>query len=185
MWLLERGGRAALLAAAGALTLALGGCYVAPLYGHRTLGSGLASPAAAGGLAATLASVEVVPIKGRVGQEVRNDLIFRLTGGDSPAPARYRLAIVITGGPQYPVIDPFTQRPEVETLAIDAAFALLPLDGDKAVLRGNAFGRAGLNRNRQRFADLSAEHNAEDRAAQVVADQIFARLAAYFSDQCR
>ena len=182
MWWRERKARAALAAAAGALTLVLGGCYVGPLYGHRAMSTGLASPAAAGGLAAQLASVEVVPIEGRVGQQIRNDLIFSLTGGDQPAAPHYRLAIVLAGGPQYPVIDPFTERPVSETIAVDTTFALLPLDSDKAVLRGNAFGRASINRNRQRFADLSAEHDAEDRAAQAAANQIFARLAAYFSE---
>jgi LPS-assembly lipoprotein len=166
-----------------ALAGALAACNVQPLYGHRTLASGFASPATAGGVAAALAAVQVIPIEGRVGQTIRNDLIYRLTGGDNPAPMRYRLAIVLKATPQFPVIDPFTERPEVETVALDTAWALIPLDSDKPALSGNAFGRANLNRNRQRFADLSAEQNAEDRAAQVVADQIYMRLAAYFSER--
>jgi LPS-assembly lipoprotein len=167
--------------AVAALAGLLAACNVEPLYGTRHMASGFASPAAAGGVAAKLAAVKVIPIEGRVGQEIRNDLIFRFTGGDNPAPMRYRLAIVLKGTPQYPVIDPFTERPQVETVALDTAWALIPLNSDKPALTGNAFGRASLNRNRQRFADLTAEENAEDRAAEVVASQIYDRLAAYFS----
>ncbi|HVV94618.1 MAG TPA: hypothetical protein VHD15_14500 [Hyphomicrobiales bacterium] len=168
--------------AAAALAALLAGCNVQPLYGSHRMSAGFASPAAAGGIAAKLAAVQVIPIEGRVGQEIRNELIYRFTGGDNPAPMRYRLAIVLQGTPQYPVIDPFTERPQVETVALDTAWALMPLDSDKPALTGNAFGRASLNRNRQRFADLTAEENAEDRAAKVIAEQIYDRLAAYFSD---
>lgn len=176
------GRRLAAAMALAALGVALAACNVQPLYGTRPMASGLASPAAAGGVAAKLAGVRVIPIEGRIGQTIRNDLIYRFTGGDNPGPMRYRLAIVVQGTPQYPVIDPFTERPEVETVALDTAWALIALDNDKPALTGNAFGRASLNRNRQRFADLIAEEDAEDRAAQVVADQIYDRLAAYFSD---
>ena len=43
-----------------------------------------------------MAGVEVTPIPGRVGQSVRNELIFENTGGSGePAHAPYKLDIVI------------------------------------------------------------------------------------------
>jgi len=56
--------------------LALAGCGFQPLYGSNT------TTANGTRLSEAMASVEVTPIPGRVGQKVRNELIFANTGGD-------------------------------------------------------------------------------------------------------
>ena len=40
-------------------------------------------------------TVEVEPIPGRVGQKIRNELIFSNTGGGEPLPSKYKLDITI------------------------------------------------------------------------------------------
>ena len=112
-----------------------------------------------------------------------NDLIFAFTGGGEPIkPPLYRLDIavqVITA--QIAIVDPFTDRPELQTAGIDAAFALVEIRTGQPVMSGNAIGRATYTRNRQRFASTRAERDAEDRAARIVVEQIRAKLMAHFS----
>ncbi|HKA64672.1 MAG TPA: hypothetical protein VKD00_02965, partial [Methyloceanibacter sp.] len=61
--------------------LALAGCGFQPLYGTTAGGSRLG---------AVMAGVDVTPIPGRVGQRLRNELIFENTGGGAAAPATYK-----------------------------------------------------------------------------------------------
>src|SRR5262249_42030032 len=75
---------AALLLSVSALGLA--SCGFQPLYGTTASGSRLG---------AVLDGVDVTPIPGRVGQEVRNELIFANTGGGDPGKTIYKLDIVI------------------------------------------------------------------------------------------
>ena len=79
----------ALIAAlfAGLAASALAGCGFQPLYGGTTAGGAR--------LAEVMKGVDVTPIPGRVGQKLRNELIFATTGGGIPAPTRYKLDIVI------------------------------------------------------------------------------------------
>ena len=65
-----------LLAALALLALGLAGCGLQPLYGSTASGSRLA---------AVMSSVDVAPVPGRVGQRVRNELIFENTGGSEAA----------------------------------------------------------------------------------------------------
>ena len=66
---------AALIASliAGLSALALAGCGFQPLYGGTTAGGAR--------LAEVMKGVDITPIPGRVGQKLRNELIFASTGG--------------------------------------------------------------------------------------------------------
>src|SRR5262245_49424834 len=57
-----------------------------PLYGASGIGANANE---------RLAQVDVAPIPGRVGQRVRNELIFQSTGGGAAQPATLRLEIAI------------------------------------------------------------------------------------------
>jgi LPS-assembly lipoprotein len=80
-------------ALAAGIALALGlaaGCTVRPLYGEL-------APAAPGAPSPLLASVHIPPVSGRVGQEVRNHLIFLFGGGQGqPAAPAWRLTLDTT-----------------------------------------------------------------------------------------
>lgn len=180
----KRFGRIGLLLTAA---LGLGGC-LQPLHSGRNEGPVIASTAPGGpvtvsaGPAAELAAVDILPIDGRVGQQIRNDLIFFLTGGGQPAPPRYRLDIdVQVISAQAAIVDPFTSRPQLQTAGIDASYVLIEINKGVPLLSGNAIGRATYTRNRQRFASTRAQRDAEDRAAKVVAEQIRAKLMTHFS----
>ncbi|MGQ4274302.1 hypothetical protein [Terrihabitans sp. B22-R8] len=165
------------------LALLLGGCFQ-PLHnaGGGTATSVAITPGAAGTTARALASVDILPIDGRIGQRIRNDLIFAFTGGSAPPAAAYRLHIstqVI--GAQSAVVDPYTDRPEVETAGVDAIFTLTHAGNGTALFTGKAFGRATYTRTRQRYASVRARRDAEDRAATAVVEQIRAQLQGHFS----
>ena len=72
---------------AGLAALALAGCGFQPLYGGSTAGGAK--------LAEVMKGVDITPIPGRVGQRLRNELIFANTGGGNAGPTRYRLDIAV------------------------------------------------------------------------------------------
>ena len=66
---------------------ALAACTIQPLYG----------PAAGGGrVQSTLTRIVVAPVKDRVSQEVRNEVIFQLTGGKAINDPLYRMKLTVT-----------------------------------------------------------------------------------------
>jgi LPS-assembly lipoprotein len=148
-----------------------------PLYGQNTM------PAGAPSVSSSLAMIEVEEATNRIDQQVRNNLIFAFNGGkQAPAPS-YRLTIHTTDTLQSAVVDPFTSRPTTETYGLDATFTLVRIDSKdkKPFYTGRAFGRASYDRSRQRFASLRARRDAEDRAADVVAQQITTQIAAHIA----
>ena len=153
---------------------ALGGCFQ-PMYGQSTLfGAGAK-------LRDEMRQVEILEIQGRLGQEIRNDLIFELTGGQgNPVGAPYKLAITITSGSQTPLVDVASGRATSETVTLDVTYRVLDVSNDKVVLAEKALARISIDRSQQRYAGLRAVRDAQNRAAKLVAEQIRSRLASYF-----
>jgi LPS-assembly lipoprotein len=160
------------LAAAMLLAAAGGGCFQ-PLYGDRSLTGGPSVRDA-------MRDVEVAAIDGRVGQEVRNDLIFELTGGEgNPVGAPYRVTMTVSSSTFYPVIDLFAGRPSAETVSLDVLYRVEDVANKKTVLNERALARVTIDRSQQRFARVRAIRDAENRAAKVAAEQMRSRIAAF------
>jgi LPS-assembly lipoprotein len=159
-------------AAATLLAAAVGGCFQ-PLYGDRSLTGGPS-------IRDAMRDVEVAAVDGRIGQEVRNDLIFELTGGEgNPTGAPYRVTMTVATGTFYPVVDITAGRPSAETVALDVFYRLEDVANKKTVLTERALARVTIDRSQQRFARVRAIRDAENRAAKVAAEQIRSRIAAY------
>lgn len=154
---------------------AAAGCQFQPMYAQTPLfGSGPS-------LRDTLKDVDVASIDGRIGSELRNDLIFELTGGSGNQPnAPYRLTMVVTTNAVNPIVDVTSGRPETEIISFDVTYKLHDVVRDRNVLTEKALARVTLDRGPQRFARVRAQRDAENRAAKVVAEQIRARLATFF-----
>ena len=159
--------------AALALAGLLAGCFQ-PLYGDRT-GTGDAS------LRAALSSVDVKQIpaangtpEARIAVELRNDLLFAITGGHSPAPPSYTLAIKMASTRLSVIVDINSGRPSIEDYGIDASYTLTDIATNKPVVTGQAFARVSYDipGSEQRFARVRALRDAENRAASVIAEQI-------------
>jgi LPS-assembly lipoprotein len=158
------------------------GCFQ-PLYGERTLGGG-DSP-----ISDKMSAVEVLPIKetagsrlGRVGVEMRDQLIFGLTGG-GPAPASaYRLEVTLSALRLQVIVDINSARPEIQNYGINASYILIDNATGKPVVKDTTFARVSYNipGQQQRFAGDRGLRDAENRAAKVIADNIRSRLASHF-----
>lgn len=161
--------------AAALLATSIGGCVFQPMYAQTPLfGSGPS-------LRDALRNVEVASIDGRIGNELRNDLIFELTGGDgNQVDAPYRLTLVANVSSFNPIIDSTSGRPVVQMVSFDVTYKLHDVVADRIVLTEQALARVSLDRSQQRFANLRAVRDAENRAAKVVAEQIRSRLASFF-----
>lgn len=157
------------------------GCFQ-PLYGDPHV-----VPTA--GLDARLSTVEVTPINApngtriaRVGVELRNDLIFDLTGGAGQGPANYRLDIKLVPTQTQIIVDINSGRPDIQNYGINANFALIDVRTGKSIVAGQTFSRVSYNipGQEQRFAGDRGLRDAENRAAKVIADNIRNRLASFF-----
>ena len=171
---------------AAALTLVLAGCFQ-PMYGDRSVDTASTAPS----LRDKLSSIDIPPIDvpngspvARVGVEIRNDLSFKLVGnaGGAFAPT-HKLVIRLSTNKTSVIVDINTSRPDVENYGIDATYELRELATNKVVLTSNTFARVSYDipGQEQRFAQARGLRDAENRAAQVIADNIGQRLAAYFS----
>lgn len=169
--------RLSVVAVLAALTA---GCFH-PMYAEHADGS----PA----LRDRLMGVELLPIDkpnasrdARIGVEIRNALAFKLYGGATGAPPTHQLRIRFSTTRSSLMLDPHTALPSNENYGIDASYQLIEVATGKTVLNANTFARTSYDipGQLQRFARARAYRDAEDRAAQQIADNINTRLAAFF-----
>jgi LPS-assembly lipoprotein len=157
------------------------GCFQ-PLYGDARV-----VPTA--GLDGKLSAVDVAPIDApngtriaRVGVEVRNGLLFDLTGGGGQLPPLYRLDIKLVPTQVQVIVDINSGRPDVQNYGINASYILTEIATGKKVVNAQTFSSVSYNipGQQQRFAGDRGLRDAENRAARVIADNIRNRLASYF-----
>lgn len=145
----------------------LAACGFQPLYGTGPSGVQLDD---------VMRSVSIAPIPGRVGQRVRNELIFSSTGGGYANAAEYRLEIAIKES----VKDVFVARTgesEGRAYRLIASFKLVRVADEKELIAGQSVGRAAYDNLDSTFADVRARRDAENRAAKSVAQDIQTRIA--------
>jgi LPS-assembly lipoprotein len=157
------------------------GCFQ-PMYAEHSDGT----PA----LREKLLGVEVPPVDkpngspdARVGVEIRNALMFKLYGSATGMPPTHRLVLRFTTSRSSLLVDVNTGLPTSENLGIDAQFNLIEIATNKSVMTGTTFSRVSYDMpgSYQRFARARAFRDAEDRAAQEIADRINTRLASFFT----
>jgi LPS-assembly lipoprotein len=175
---LSRLSRAAAVLAVGGL---LAGCFQ-PLYGQY---SASGSPV----LRDQLSAVNVLQIEtpkgsdeARLAVEIRNTLLFDLTGGGAEAPPIHRLKIAISSTRSSVIVDINTSRPDIENYGLTATYSLTEITTGKVVVTGQTFARVSYDipGQQQRFARMRGLRDAESRAAKVIAENIRSRLTSYF-----
>lgn len=146
--------------------LLLGACGLQPMY---TGGS-------SGAVATGLSSVQVAPIPERAGWLVRNALVDRL-GGESGEPS-YRLEVELDDE-----LTAFGIRGDAavtrERRTLRARYRLVELSSGLVVLDATAGSDAGIDVVSSEYATVAAEQTAQERLAQMVADQMVSRVALY------
>jgi LPS-assembly lipoprotein len=172
---------AARLLAVAAMAALTAGCFQ-PMYAEHSDGTP--------GLREKLLGVEVPPVDkpngspdARVGVDIRNALMFKLYGSATGMPPTHRLVLRFTTSRSSLLIDVNTGLPTSENLGIDAQFNLIEIATNKSVMTGTTFSRVSYDMpgSYQRFARARAFRDAEDRAAQEIADRINTRLASFFT----
>ena len=153
-------------AASLALLLLLSACGLKPMYGGGSSGAVVTS----------LGSIQVAPIPERAGWLVRNALVDRL-GGESGNPA-FRLDVELDDD-----LTAFGIRGDSavtrERRTLRARYRLVDLSTGEVVLDATAGSDAGIDVVSSEYATVAAEQTAQERLAQVIADQMVSRLALY------
>jgi LPS-assembly lipoprotein len=169
------------LVAVALLAAPAAGCFT-PMYAEHADGS----PA----LRDKLMGVDLPPVdkpngsrEARLGVEIRNALAFKLYGNATGMPPTHKLVLRFTTSRASLIVDPNTQLPSSENYGIDAQFNLVEIATNKSVMTGTTFSRVTYDMpgSYQRYARSRAFRDAEDRAAQEIADNIQTRLASFFS----
>ena len=155
------------------LGLTLSACQVRPLY-STTSTSGQT-------LAAELSTIAIDPAKDRLEQEIRNKLIFAFNGGASPSTPAYQLKMQVNNSTGDLDIESGTGLAKTTRVRLTVTYQLIRL-ADKAVATtGSSFFTASFAKSTQRFANDRALIDAENRAADQVANDIQLRLSAFFA----
>lgn len=172
---------AARLLAVAALAALTAGCFQ-PMYAERSDGTP--------GLREKLMGVELPPInkpnasrEARVGVEIRNALAFKLYGTATGMPPTHRLDIRFTTSRSSLIVSTATGLPTNENLGIDAQYNLIDVATGRSVMTGSTFSRVSYDMpgSYQRFSRNRAVRDAEDRAANEIAENITTRLASFFT----
>jgi LPS-assembly lipoprotein len=168
------------LLAVVALAALTAGCFQ-PMYAEHADGTP--------GLREKLMGVEVPPVdknnasrEARIQVEIRNQLAFKLYGTATGMPPTHRLVLRFTSNRSSLMIDQATGLPTSENYGIDAQYNLIDLATNKSVMTGTTFSRVSYDipGQLQRFARSRAFRDAEDRAANEIAENIQTRLASFF-----
>jgi LPS-assembly lipoprotein len=151
-----------------ALTLALGGCTLQPLYpgGSRSQ------------VSQALRSISIAPIPGRAGYHVRGALVDRM--GERAGPVRYRLEVELDDritGFGIRLDDAVTR----ERRTLRARYRLVDAQRGTVVLDATAGSDAGIDVVGSEYATVAAEQTALERLSVEVAEQIISRVALYAS----
>ena len=164
-------GRTALVALIGAGTVSLAGCGFQPLYGPTASGEQLSD---------VMKTVDISTVPGRVGQRIRNELIFRTTGGGYAEKPKYRLDIALKESVMFTLV---TREgdPQGSIYQLYSQFKLVRLEDNKVVLEGHSNARAAYDKVESVFNDIRAKRDAEDRASRTISEAIRTRVAAFLS----
>ena len=181
MWSPDR--RALLrLSAVMGLAALTAGCFQ-PMYGDKSV-------VQTAGLDDKLGTVDVLPIDApngtplkRLAIEVRNDLLFGLTGGGAAQTPAYVLRIQLVSTQSQVIVDVNSNRPDIQNYGINASYVLSEVGTGKQLFSGSTFARVSYDTpgQQQRFAGIRGLRDAENRAAKVIAENIRNRLASHFA----
>ena len=156
------------------------GCFQ-PMYAEHTDGTP--------GLREKLMGVEIPPVdkpnaspEARIGVEIRNALAFKLYGEATGMPPTHRLVLKFSTSRSSLLVSQTTGLPTSENVGVDAQYNLIEVASNKSVMTGTTFARVSYDipGSYQRFARTRAFRDAEDRAADQIAENIQTRLASFF-----
>ena len=144
-----------------------------PLYGSTPSGARVKD---------VMAGISITPIPGRVGQRLRNELIFATTGGGHAGDSIYRLDISVRESKTKTLVST-TGDARGEIYLLEARYKLVKLSDNQVVFEGKGVGRAAYDRFDPIFSNVRAQIDADNRAARTVATTIRTGVAGFLSSQ--
>jgi LPS-assembly lipoprotein len=163
------------LLVAGVLGLGLSACGFQPMYAEQN-----GTPYSP--VAAELAYVRVLPIKDRIGQQVRNGLVKRLSPSGEAGGPRYTLVVKLTQQTGS-IVSSQDGDAALGNLTLNGAFSLISADEPKTLFSGRSLSVSSFRNFGPRYGSMSTEREAEQRAAQEMAEDIRNQIAAYFASR--
>ncbi len=161
------------LACAAAMLTACGSGGFQPLYGSANSVGGTTDE--------RFARVDISPIPGRVGQRIRNELLFeRSSTSSNTRTTDRRLEVNITENVLTTLVT-ITGNSTGQVYQLEANYRLVETATQKVMFQGRSLGRASFERFESVYSNIRAREDAENRAAASVANDIRMRLAAHLS----
>ena len=158
-----------------AFAVTAAGCQVRPLYLDAATGGPL-SPLP------DLRAIVIDPPRDRVDQALSNELNFLFRGdGGGPDQELYRLRILTNVATDSLAVELEEDLPAAILLTLNVTFILSEIGTERTLLTGSATQTASYDFSSQRFANVRAERDASTRAAKSMAEQLAARISAYFA----
>ena len=125
-------------------------------------------------------SVEFAPIPGRVGQRIRNELVFDRTSAGDLTQATSRLDVTVSESVLTTLVNSRGDS-SGQVYQLEARYKLIDIASKKTIFEGRSLGRAAFDRFETGYSNIRAREDAENRVARSVADDIRIRLAAHFA----
>jgi LPS-assembly lipoprotein len=169
-----RPGRRAVLAALVLTAAGLAGCQVRPLYAER-------DASGSGGADARLRRIAVEVQRDRVGQELMNQLIFALRGGSDLVDPAYTVRLIVRTRKSEVAIQEREEVPTANMITVTTTYTLTVNVNGRVIASDTIYTTASYEFSSQRYANLRAERDAEDRAVRTAAQDIRTRLAIVLS----
>jgi LPS-assembly lipoprotein len=150
-------------------SLALSACGFHPLYGKY--GNSSAD--------LTFRSIYIEPIPERVGYQLRGDLLDLFNAPSAPNGARYRLKIELRADEKGLAVERSASVTRY-SYYLTAQYKLMRAGSADVVKKGTIHSLTSYNVVRSPYATVVADKDAQDRAAQDVAERLRTELAVYF-----
>lgn len=156
----------------GMLTF-LASCTVEPL--NATSSSRLGSEGSSSSVRAIMKSTTIDPVNERVAQQVRNNLLFELNGGQQVPGGQYKVSLRVTPQTRSLAVEGDSLSTTSAQVAVTVNYRLIDTSTNKPISEGVRRAVASFDQTPQKFANERATRDAENRAAKEVAQQV--RLA--------
>lgn len=164
------------------LALAIAAALLAGCTDFRPLYGSLDGAGQSGGVGAKLRTIEVAVAGSRVDQQLRNQLVFGFGGGGGePEKPVYRLSIRLIENAIPVGVERLEDIPAAYLLQLNANYAIVEIASGKTITTGTSFANASYDFSRQRFANVRAQRDAENRVAGTIAADIRTKVAAFFA----
>jgi LPS-assembly lipoprotein len=139
-----------------------------------------ATGATGGATAQKLAGLDVAPIPGRVGQRIRNELVFDKSASGVAAQATKRVEIKLTESLLTTLAD-FKGDSAGQSYQVEAVYRVVDIATSKVESEGRSIARANFERFESIYANVRGREDAENRAARQIANDLKTRLAVHLS----